>query len=241
MRTVIWFIYFWLYLICVYPAQKSLEKKKAKGAFTEKDIEKINKIVRNWALRLLRLAGVTYTVKGRENIPTDRAVLFTPNHQGYFDIPLVITQLDKVNPLIAKKELGRLPLVSSWMKLIDCMFLDRGNPRSSVKVFVDAEQLIKSGRSVIVFPEGTRSKSDNLGEFKEGAFKPALKTGAPVVPVVIDGTYKVMEGNGMWIRPAHVNITILPPVETENLSREEARHIGFAVRDMIDECKSAEA
>lgn len=241
MRTVIWFIYFWLYLVCVYPVQRSLEHKKEKGGLTEKDRERLDRIVRKWALRLLALAGVTYTVKGKENIPKDRAVLFTPNHQGYFDIPLVITQLDRVNPLVAKKELARLPLVVNWMNLIDCLFLDRGHPRSSVKVFSEMEKMLKGGRSVIIFPEGTRSKGDELGEFKEGAFKAALKTGVPIVPVAIDGSYKAMEANNMKIHPAHVNITILPAVETDKLGREEAKHIGFAIRDMIDECKTSDS
>lgn len=202
------------------------------------DLPEINQIAHKWALSLLKLAGVTCEVTGMENIPKDRAVLFTSNHQGNFDIPLMITQLGGTNPLVAKKSLENLPFISSWMKLFDCLFLDRENARQSLTVFGQAEEIIKEGRSVIIFPEGTRSRKEEPGEFKAGAFKIATKTGAPIVPVAINGSYKAMEAHGFWIHPAHVTIKILPPIETEKMSKEEAKHIGVVVRDMIIEANA---
>ncbi|QAT42089.1 lysophospholipid acyltransferase family protein [Aminipila luticellarii] len=233
MRTIIWFIYFWLYLIMIYPKQRYFEKRKKAGF---NDLEGINQVVQDWAARLLRMAGVTCTVKGLENIPKDQPVLFTSNHQGYFDIPLMITRLDKTNPLVAKNSIEKIPFISNWMKLFDCLFLDRENARQSVRVFGEAENLIRQGRSVIIFPEGTRSRKDEAGEFKEGAFKIALKTGVPIVPVAIDGSYRAMEANGMWIHPADVRITVLPPIDPASLSREEIKHLGVSVRSQIMEC-----
>lgn len=236
MRTIIWFIYFWLYLLAIYPKQKYFEMRKRKGTFDQGDLKRVDETAQNWARRLLAVAGVTCTVSGMENIPTDRAVLFTSNHQGYFDIPLMITRLGKTNPLVAKKSLENLPFISKWMKLFGCLFLDREDARQSLGVFAEAQKLIESGRSVIIFPEGTRSRQDEAGEFKAGAFKIAVKTGAAVVPVAIDGSYKAMEASNMWIKPAHVQITVLPPIETSELSREEIKHLGIRVRDMIMEC-----
>lgn len=78
----------------------------------------------------------------------------------------------------------------------------------------EAGALLARGESVIVFPEGTRSKGDAMGEFKHGAFKMAFAAGAPVVPVVIDGSYKIMEANHNLMCPGHVTMTVLPPIET---------------------------
>ncbi|MBN7773663.1 lysophospholipid acyltransferase family protein [Clostridium aminobutyricum] len=235
MRTIIWFIYFWLYLIKIYPKQKYYEKRRAEGAPKEQDLSGINQVVLQWASSLLKMAGVTCTVQGLENIPADRAVLFTSNHQGNFDIPLMLAKLGEPNPVIAKDSLEKMPMISNWMKLFDCLFIDRDNARQSLRVFAEAEKVIEEGRSIIIFPEGTRSKQDEAGEFKAGAFKIAMKTGAPIVPVAIDGSYRAMEAHGFWIHPAHVKITILPPIETAGLSKEEAKHISTRVRDLIME------
>lgn len=233
MRTIIWFIYFWLYLIKIYPKQKYFEKRRAEGAPKEQDLPEINQVVQSWAANLLKLAGVTCTVEGLENIPSDRPVLFTSNHQGNFDIPLMITQLGGTYPIVAKNSLEKMPMIATWMKLFDCLFIDRNNARQSLMVFAEAEKVIEEGRSIIIFPEGTRSKQDEAGEFKAGAFKIALRTGVPVVPVAIDGSFKVMEESGFWIHPVHVKIKVLPPIETTTLSKEETKHLSTRVRDMI--------
>ncbi len=238
MRTIIWFIYFWIYLLGIYPKQRYFEKRRIAGIPKEEDLPEINQIVQNWANSLLKMAGVNCIVEGLENIPMDRAVLFTSNHQGNFDIPLMITKLGKTNSIVAKNSMEKVPMISNWMKLFDCLFIDRENARQSLGVFAQAEKIIGEGRSVIIFPEGTRSRGDEVGEFKEGAFKIATRTGAPVVPVAINGSYKVMEANGMWIRPAEVKITVLPPIETALLSREESKHLGANVRKMIVDCNN---
>lgn len=239
MRTIIWFVYFWIYLISIYPKQRHFEKRRELGISDETDLEEINKVVQAWASHLLKMAGVTCIVEGIENIPKDKPVLFTSNHQGNFDIPLMITKLGKTNSLVAKKSLEKMPFISSWMKLFDCLFIDREDARQSLRVFSKAEKIIKEGRSVIIFPEGTRSRKDEAGVFKEGAFKIATKTGAPIVPVAINGSYKVMEANGFWIHPAEVKMTVLPPIETGLLSKEEKKHLGVTVRNMIMECNAA--
>ncbi len=83
----------------------------------------------------------------------------------------------------------------------------------------EAAALLEQGKSVIVFPEGTRSKGERMGEFKPGAFKMAFSAKAPIVPVAVDGSYKIMEANHNLMKPGHVNLTILPPIETAGLDR----------------------
>ena len=217
LRTIVWFLYFFGALVALVPQMICAQRKKAAGAPGAKAY--IHRYVRMWAGTLLRIAGVTVTVKGQENIPKGRAVVFTPNHQGDYDIPLMLMYLDEPHALVAKIETKKIPLVRTWMKLLDCVFIDRKNPRQAVTAMKEAGALLARGESVIVFPEGTRSKGDAMGEFKHGAFKMAFAAGAPVVPVVIDGSYKIMEANHNLMCPGHVTMTVLPPIETAGLDR----------------------
>ena len=222
-------------LVALVPQMICAQRKKAAGAPGAKAY--IHRYVRMWAGTLLRIAGVTVTVKGQENIPKGRAVVFTPNHQGDYDIPLMLMYLDEPHALVAKIETKKIPLVRTWMKLLDCVFIDRKSPRHSMEAMRQAQALVQAGESVVVFPEGTRSKGDAMGEFKAGAFRIACKAGAPVVPVAIDGSYKIMEANHNLMKPAHVNITILPPVETAGLGRTAQHELAAQVAQAIAAAK----
>ena len=240
MRTILWFLYFWLYLIILYPRLRKAQRLEAAGELDARDAL-VEPQVQRWARSLLRKAGVEVEVSGLENIPGCPAV-FVANHQSYFDIPVLLSWLDRPHPLVAKQEIRKLPLIRSWMKLLDCVFIDRENPRQSVAALGEAARnMAERGRSFIIFPEGTRSRGDRVGEFKNGGFRVALKSGAPVVPVVIDGTYRVMEANHMWIHPARVRLRVLPPIPTAGLSKEEAKLLGERVRALIVEAKDGPA
>lgn len=236
MRTVIWFIYFWGYLLFVLPKMKKARRLEAAGELEARDAL-VESMVQKWARSLLRLAGVRVELSGLENIPEGPAV-FVPNHQSYFDIPVLLAWLDKPHPLVSKQEVKKIPLIRTWMELLDCVFIDRDNARQSVAALGEAaKNMTQRGRSFIIFPEGTRSRGDEMGEFKNGGFRAALKAGVPVVPVAIDGTYRVMEANHMWIRPASVRVKVLPPVPTQGMSREESKLIGEKVRGLILEAR----
>ncbi|MEG2500459.1 MAG: lysophospholipid acyltransferase family protein [Oscillospiraceae bacterium] len=238
MRTIIWFAYFWGYLVALCPYMFKAKKLKAMGDSAYEEL--VNKTVSKWARRLLRLAGADITVTGMENIPRNTAVVFAINHQGYFDIPLLLSYLDKPHALVAKIEISKIPLIRTWMRLFDCIFIDRNNPRHSVAGLNEAIKLVQSGKSVGIFPEGTRAKGGPLGEFKAGVFRVASKTRAPIVPVVITGTNNLMESNNYWIHPAKVTLTILPPVPTQDLDKEEMKDLPVIIRDKISDCLNAQ-
>lgn len=231
MRTIVWFVYFWMYLLLVMPRLNRARRLREEGRVEEHD-QMVRENVERWAGRLLRLAGAKVTVEGKENIPQG-PVVFVADHQGYFDIPLMLTSLDKPNPIIAKAEIEKLPLIRSWMRELNCLFLQRDDARQSMEVLKEAQKLIQDGYSVVIFPEGTRSKGGPVKEFKAGAIRVATRAGVPIVPVCIDGSFRLMEGNGMWIRPASVKLTILPPVPTEGMSREEIRALPEQLREQI--------
>ncbi len=233
MRTIIWFIYFWLYLIVMLPEYWWVKHLEKQGKIQQHD-EKVRKDVGKWANHLLKLAGAKIETTGKENIPSG-PVVFVANHQGYFDIPLMITQMDKPNPLIAKKEIQKIPMIRSWMADLRCIFLDRKDPRQSMDCLKQAQELLKNGYSVVIFPEGTRNNGGELGEFKAGAIRMATRAGVPIVPVCIEGSYKLMGRGSLWIHPAQVKIRILPAVSTDNLSREEIKALPEQLRETIQE------
>ena len=226
MRTLIWYCYFWGYLLLKLPVLRRAQRALAAGDWAAADAAAARYVPR-WANTLLRLAGVTVTVEGKENIPAGRPCVFCANHRSYYDIPLVLTQLDAPHGIVAKKEVDRIPLVRGWMRLLHCVFLDREDPRKAMGALNEAIGLVKKGYSMTIFPEGTRNKGaeGTLLEFKSGAFRVAAKAKAPVVPLAITGSRDIMENHHMLMTPAHVTIRVLPPIETEGLSKEQLREL----------------
>ena len=232
-RTIVWFAYFWFYLIRAMPSYYKANSLFKAGKIKERDIL-VNSLASKWARDLLKLAGAKVKVIGANNIPLDRSVLFVCNHQGSFDIPLILGYVDKPKAFIAKVEMLKMPIISTWMKQMNCVFLDRNDLRQSLKVMNDATELMKNGYSMIVFPEGTRSKGKPMEEFKAGSLRIAVKAGVPVVPVTIKGSYKLMEQNGGIIKPAQVEIIISEPIETINLSKEQIISLHEKVHSIIE-------
>lgn len=236
MRTFIWFVYFWGYLVFHLPVlHRGLKALKAGNDAEADAIAK--KHVTRWFDRLLELAGVEVTVTGRENLPGVPCV-FVANHRSYFDIPLMMTQLCGPIPLVSKIEVRKIPIVHKWMELLHCLFLDRSDARQGMQVINDAAELVGRGYSVGIFPEGTRYKGEEgeVGPFLAGAFRIASKSGAPVVPVAIGNSRACLEGDGHFtMKPAKVTVTILPPVETEGLSRPELKELPGMIEQQIRE------
>lgn len=179
---------------------------------------------REWMGDLLKLAGCKVTVEGLDNVPKDRAVLYIANHQSNFDIPLMITQLPGKKGFIAKIETLKMPIVSDWMKFMHCVFMDRSDIRKQVKSISEGVGILKSGHSMVLFPEGTRSPDGKLLEFKPGGMKLATKSGVPIIPVTIDGSMNLMKKGTFKITPAEVIIRISKPIEmTEEMNRETVK------------------
>jgi 1-acyl-sn-glycerol-3-phosphate acyltransferase len=234
LRTILWFCYFGIYLIMIYPDLLKVNRLEQLRKTTEHD-QLTYLTARNWARSLVKFAGVTVTTKGEEKIPSESSVLFVSNHQGNFDIPLLLGYIEKPKAFIAKIELLKFPLIRTWMKHMKCVFMDRSDIRQSLKVINQSAEHLKEGYSMVIFPEGTRSKTKSLGEFKPGSLKLALKAGVPIVPVTINGSYKIMEQNGSRIKPAHVEITIHDPIPTYNLTKDQAAELPERVRSIIEQ------
>lgn len=234
LRTIIWFIYFWLYLIAIQPTLLKVNRLAKMGKTTEHD-QLTAQTAKKWARSLVKLAGVTIAITGEEKIPAEGPVLFVSNHQGNFDIPILLGYIDKPKAFIAKIELLKFPFIRTWMIHMKCVFMDRSDIRQSLKVINQATDYLKEGYSMVIFPEGSRSQGETLGEFKPGSLKLALKAGVPIVPITIRGSYKILEQNGFMIKPAHVEIAILDSIPTAGLTKEQATELPDRVRKIIED------
>jgi len=232
MRTIIWFSFFWLntfYTLFFLPKAKSLMKK---GLISEKRLY-INLVARRWAKSLIDLTGSSFEIIGLENIPRDRTVIFAGNHQGNFDIPILLANIPVPISFVAKTELQRLPMVSTWMKLMECVFIDRKDLRQSLRAISEAIEILKGGQSMVIFPEGTRSKGKEMEPFKPGSLKLASRAGVPIIPVTIIGSYKILEANNNRVKPANVKIIFSPAIETAET--EKSTDLTSMVQDIIKE------
>lgn len=183
---------------------------------------------------MIGCTGSKVTVEGLENIPKDQSVLFVSNHQSNFDIPLLLGYLNKPIGFIAKVEITKLPIVPGWMEQMHCVFMDRSDRRQSLKAIKDGVEKLKNGHSLVIFPEGTRSKGSQMGEFKSGSLHLASKSGVPVIPVRIEGTYNILEANGNRIKPANVTLKVFPPVYPEQIGMKDAKELTNYIKDIIE-------
>lgn len=232
METFLFYLDFSMYMGKTLLQKFKLEKLKKHG--TEEDVQQcINKTVEEWSSHVLNKVHANIEVVGKENI-TKEACLYVSNHQGNFDIPIFLNMLNRPVGFIAKKELLKFKTFSYWMKQINCIFIDRNNIRESMKSMNEGVEILKRGHSMVIFPEGTRSKGPEVGEFKKGSMKLALKAGVPVIPVTIDGSYKLLERNSEYDKSERkVRITIEKPIYPKELSKEQQNSLAEDVRKII--------
>lgn len=188
-----------------------------------------------WAFRfIMGLAGVSATIIGEENIP-DEPVLFIGNHRSYFDILLTYSRCRRLTGYIAKKEMKRYLTLTSWMKRLHCLFLDRSNPKEGLKTILEAIDYIKNGISVCVFPEGTRNDGEELTmlPFREGALKIATKTGCAIIPVSMNNTAEIFENHLPRVKKTHVVLEYGKPIYPDQLDKDTKKHIGSYVENII--------
>ena len=191
----------------------------------------------NWAFRVVAfLSGTRVITFGEENVPKDKAVLYVGNHRSFYDIILTYPKVPRPTGYVAKKEMLKVPLLSVWMKYLHCLFLDRDNIKEGLKTILQAIEMVKSGISVCIFPEGTRNKTaDTFLPFHDGSFKIAEKSGAPIIPMTIVNSAAVFEDHFPKIKKATVVIEYGKPIYLNEMSREEKKVIGATVKAVIEE------
>lgn len=183
---------------------------------------------------ILFTLGSRVRVSGAEHIqPPGSKVCYVVNHQSMLDIPVLIAYGHVWAGFIAKKELRSVPILNFWIQSMHCVYIDRASPRSSIDAIFKGVDNIRKGIPMVIFPEGTRSKTDKLGEFKPGSLKLATRAKALVVPITIDGTRGALE-NKKGIGFPVVNLTIAEPIDTAALSDEQMKGLSDTIVQAIE-------
>jgi 1-acyl-sn-glycerol-3-phosphate acyltransferase len=182
---------------------------------------------------ILKKSKTTTHISGLENIP-DGPVVFVSNHQAMFDGFLIIGNLGKHTGFIAKKEILKIPVLPFWFKAIKTVFIDRSNIREGMKAINEGVERLKSGYSMLIFPEGTRSLKSEMIDFKKGSIKLALKANVPIVPITVDGTYRILEV-GKQVTGHSIAMIVHKPVYLDGLSKEEKKDLTETLHKTIED------
>lgn len=231
LRLISCLVYMGGYLIYSLPKLSRLRKLPANMPLEQKNLL-IHETPKYWSKTIMAITGSEVEIKGEHLIP-EGPVLFASNHEGNFDIPVLLGSIDKPFGFISKVEIKKIPILSSWMEIIQCVFLDRKNRKSAAGSIMSGVELLKEGHSLVIFPEGTRSKGGPIGLFKAGGFRLAKNSGVPIVPISIEGTSGVFEKNGKLVKPAKIVVTISPPIYFHEYKDKDLIDIAGEVRDII--------
>ena len=221
-KTILFFIYFGFSLLLSmigaipYLLMGLMGRKQAQKRVVEK-------LTRTWARSIIFATGNRIRIENESLVPKG-PVLFVANHQSYFDIPVLMVHLPYFAAFVAKVELEKIPMLSWWMKKMGCLFMDRKDMRQSLNIILQGIDMLKEGKSLVIFPEGTRSTMGNIDAFKPGSLKLAVKAGVPIVPVALVNTYKVYEEKNR-INKTEISVVFHEPIDVTTLSREDVNNL----------------
>ena len=209
-----------------------IERLRREGRH-EEEREAIAEVCHLWTDKLVRHFRTNIEVINPQNLPEKGPVVYVSNHQSYADILALLHVIKHQTGFIAKDELAGIPVFSKWIKRIGSLFILRGDVRESLKTISEGADMIKDGYSLVIFPEGTRSRGGAIAEFKPGSLKLATKAKATIVPLSIDGSYRMYEETGSINKDVTIRITVHEPVDTALLDRKEQAELAQRLEKII--------
>lgn len=189
-----------------------------------------------WSRRLLKAADIKLTVIGLENINPNGSYVFISNHTSLLDIPAVLGGLNNDIRIIYKKELQKIPIFGYALKRSPFICIDRDNVKNAMDSLKQAIEAVKTGESVLIFPEGTRSTTGELGEFKRGAMMLAVKSGKPIVPITIIGAFENLPSKSSTLKSGDIKVIVgRPVILTPDMSKADEKVILDNLRNWIND------
>lgn len=192
------------------------------------------RIAQFWSRLIIRIAGVKLTISGLERVLPDGSYVFASNHLSYMDTPVVLGHIPVQFRFLAKKGLFSIPFLGYHLQRAGHIAVPREDPRAAIKTMTTAAEIIQQRKiSVLIFPEGGRTRDGALQDFKDGASYIAIKAGVPVVPVALIGTREVLPMGSLNIRPGYVTMRVGTPIPTEGLSLKDRGALTDRVRQEV--------
>jgi len=189
---------------------------------------------RMWARCVLWLGGITITVRGLERVSLTRNYVYVANHASMFDIPAIIAGIPDQIRIVYKKELEWIPLFGWGLRIGSYIGIGRSGGTKAMKSLEEAASRIRNGASVLLYAEGTRTVDGKLQPFKRGAFHLAVKSGVPVVPLTVNGSFHILRKHSMVIRPGHVELVLDSPIpNTDESGKNGERYLMDSVHSTI--------
>jgi 1-acyl-sn-glycerol-3-phosphate acyltransferase len=231
-------------LFILYTIVESARANHAARTDPEHAADRINEIAQRWTRRFLSIPPITLTVQGLENVEADEQYIVVSNHLSNFDIPVTVRALPPRTRFISKQEIAKIPLFGDAAVNAGVVMIDREATRSNHQALNDAiKKNLGLGYSILVFAEGTRSRTGEMQEFRRGAARIALATGVDILPIVIHGTYEVNPPGSPVVYPGEVTVRILPPIAVEGMTTPDVPALTDKIRAQIsanyDEMHSA--
>lgn len=230
LRTILFGLLFWVEMflsVILYLLSLLIElfSKQAHKVY-------VRKVTRGWSLHALSLAGIKVMVEGKENIPETDKVCIVSNHQSYLDIPVLIIAVPKLLGFIAKAELGKVPFLNFWLKALKSSLVSRKKFSQAIKSTQQRFEFAEKGYPVVIFPEGSRAKDGQIRRFKTGGIRVLNETELVILPVTINGSFKILEYSGK-LRKGTVYVTIHPPVFPESRINIDYRELTGSLKEII--------
>jgi len=188
---------------------------------------------RVWSWLILKTSGIRVRVEGLEYLNTRETLVFVANHQSAMDIPILFVSLPVQFRFVAKRSLFLVPFLGWHLSRSGHIPVDRGKPHAALRSLDQAARKVREGRSVVLFPEGRRSRDGQVGAFKGGTFYLAIRAGVPIVPITLNGTRAVLKPDTYHVRPGQTELIIHPPILTQGLTPKGADALSQRVREQI--------
>jgi 1-acyl-sn-glycerol-3-phosphate acyltransferase len=190
-----------------------------------------------WSRLVCILSLCPVKVIGKEKLNRKQSYIFVSNHQGSYDIFLIYGYLGQPIKWVMKQSLRKLPFVGIACEAAGFIFVDNSSPQAAAKTVRIAEEKLKGGASIVIFPEGSRTPTGKMGKFKKGAYQMALDLKLPIVPITINGSYEVMPVGSRRLNPHRMELIIHDPIPVDATDVENIREVAVKIRELTDKSK----
>ena len=192
-----------------------------------------HRCITQWARTSLALAGLRVHIEGQERLNSENAYIFMPNHASFLDTLLAFAYIPCDFRGVIKEEVFSIPLLGLVLRRSGQIPMDRNNPWKALKSLKQAEDLLKEGVSVLVFPEGTRTPNGEIQEFKTALFILPIRSRIPVVPVLIEGTFQALKRGSILLNPVPLKLTFYDPIPADSFGVRDRRIYAAKVRHVL--------